>query len=982
MPDGGTRTREQDTETTGSTAGTTAADAPGPATLPGLTDPLQSPLLSASLPGLDPVGGPVLGGRPSTFGSWDATLKKRPSLGTPDEGMDWMEGQYHEDLFGDKVTLNTGAASYSGADGTALSLSESKGISYTQPGSGDGAKTTYGIGPGGMTFGSTHQVQGPGMDKPADAGFSTTLGPSGVKTKLMTGTGSAYDVSLGSTTSLGVTRQDKSGFSLGYDSKKSEVTGGIKTSKGFNLYGSIGSTGGSLGLGNKKMGISGHYHNDGTTLDAGGGLYYKGIGANFDYHSVTDKETALSPTSSPLLGGPATGSQLTNETGYSGGLGIKLLSGNAWMNDATTTGYLATPDASATDEEIAAQSERLKTQSSLGRDGLDRDALESGEAVMFSEESAAGGGGAVDAMGFLNYGYSGWSSDIDRGALAKRDDGTLVGSHTDGSASGGTHDYGALLGAWDATTGTTDHHERTVGVTSDGSPGTDAQVQDYAQNGYPGQTGGIRVGDEVFPGITIDHVSDVTSHGYDNEQDFLWGLGGDYTRHTSTTELYDERSLADGRGAVLTEQVVDSDAQGGHVLGIGNVGTETSSTTTSSAYVAGDPADTKKLRDITDAGQGSVALSDLKSGDQLSFSETKRTSDLDETSFTPVIGADDGTSTTRNKSTDIVKVDGGTVVTNHTDVTTTDETGVDVGWGLASSTSESEHGGSKTVVVVGEDGNERIQSVATSGTTDLQVGDKLDDGSVVQETSSSYGSSSSSSTSALWGASESNSSSSRNKDTHDQLTSTGKRSSVHVDAMDYANGSLFSTGHMATADIQAGPEGSSMQVLYGRGAAAGGQSSSVVGTTNLEPADMKAIADRYNEGEDAGAFWKRIALEAATAVYGASPKTAAIYRKVTSPEAFQGLDDATQASFVRAVISDIDDSNPFQAIALVELMEDPSLRTDAYSHLLEKLYGADEEGDGSLVAETWASFVMDQAKDDPGLYKQLLKTSTVKTSSS
>jgi hypothetical protein len=941
---------------------------------------------------LVPLGG---GGSPSWSTAYDASLGERPDGpkgGTtpkvsPSE--DLVNGKYTSTgTDGSKLSLGTGKGTFTTSGGSSTTLS-GKGVSHTQTGA-SGSKSTTGIGADGLTLGHTEQVQSP-TGSTFESGYKSTIGPDGLS-HTTTGNGSERTLTLGPqlgySTSTDVT-DSKTGATtqnkrfVGYDLESGDVSAGL-TRGGKTGYVSVGDGGVTVGGGTRTMGGSVSFKADEHTLDVGASAYYKGIGAGGSYHSVEDKPSETTHDDHAILGDDVMEHTSTDEIGWSANAGIKVVQGGGWSNDTSTGSYLVSDDPERTDEEQAEIDERLGLQSQLGRDGLELDQLDNGQGLTFSENDTGGGEIGVNALGIARYSYGGWSSDVEGGGLYKQEDGTVVGSHTRGTGEGSQHDYGALWGVYSGKTSFSSGHEGTIDVQSDGTGDNDALMEQYAQDGYgSGGTVGVRAGQEVAPGLVVQGVSDVDSEGYENTQKGLWGLGK-YERKTSDVTSSEEHLIDDGNGAIRTVDRVEQDQTGGHLLGVGGSSTTTTQTGGATAFVtdgSGNQEDFVRLQDMSDQGQEQLDLSQMKTSEQLSFSKYASVSEDDHQGTLGLESHDNNTTVSGNKTTDVIKVDGGTQVHNQASGQRSGSEDDEVLWGYTQSSSSSSQSGSKSVVVQGADGSTAVQDVAQTGQTDLELGQQLDDGTVVTQTSSSQQATSSDSSSLGWGLIEDSSYKTMSKEESGTLVDGGSQHEVKMGAGELKSDGDVTKGSKIAGTVKTGPDGNHLSMQYMQGASTGGAAVATLAKTELEPTDLKAISTRYNEGDDAAAFWGKLAREAALAVMKASPELAKLFYKVNSPEAFQKLTAPQQEAFVKGVLKDIDDSNPFEVIAVIELMGDEGDQAESYSAMMERIYREDEDGNGSLVAEKYAAFVGSQASVDMGLYKQLKGKANVTTRS-
>lgn len=887
---------------------------------------------------------------------------------------------------GSKLSLGTSQGTFTTPSGTSTTLS-GKGVSQTRTDAAGGKRTT-GVGTDGLTVGHTEKVASP-TGSTHDSGYKSTLGADGL-THTTLGDGSQRTLTLGpklgyatstdvTDGTTGATSQNKRFAS--YDLESGDVSAGL-TSGGKTGYVSVGDNGVTVGGGTRRYGGSVSFKADEHTLDVGASGYFSGVGAGGSYHSVEDKPSETTHQQHAILGDDVTEHTTTDEIGWSANAGVKIVHGGGWSNDVSTGSYLVSDDPERTEQEQAEVEQRLGQQAQLGRDGLELDQLGDGQGLTFSETDTGGGEVGVNGFGIARYSYGGWSSDIEGGGLYKQEDGAVVGSHTRGTAEGSQHDYGALWGVYSGKTSFSSGHQGTIDVQSDGAGGNDALMEQYAQNGYGnGGTYGVRAGQQVAPGLVVQGVSDVDFEGYQNTQKALWGLGK-YDSSTHAVTSTDEHLIDDGAGAVRSVDQVQQDQTGGRLLGVHGTSTTTTQAGGSSGFLtdgSGDPADFLRLQGMADQGQSQLDLSNMKSNEQLSFSKYATVDEQDESGAIGLESQGSRSTVSANKSTDVIKVDGATLVHNQQGGArqSSDESD-SLLWGTQSTHCASQSG-SQSVVVQGADGSTAVQQVAQTGETELELGQQLDDGTVVTQTGSSQQLTTSDSSSIGWGLSDTSSYKTMSKEQSGKLVEGGSEHDVSMGVGQLKTDDGLTKGSKISGTVKTGPDGNHLSMQYLQGASAGGQAVATLAKTELDPTDLKAISTRYNEGEDAVAFWSKLAREAALAVMKTSPELAKLFYKVNSPAAFQKLTGPQQEAFVKGVLKDIDDSNPFEVIAVIELMGDEGAQAESYSAMMERVYRADEDGNGSLVAEKYAAFVGSQASVDLKLYKQLVGGSAVQT---
>ena len=637
---------------------------------------------------------------------------------------------------GEKGVTGTLGGSQDGKPATTTVALGSDGIGYTRRTAHDDAiigtnavERSVGLGEKGLTFGYKESNSADPDGKNAISG-NLGINTNGVSASGRLGK-AGVDLQLGKTSQVGITNSNGTGGSLGYDSEKGEVIVG-------GTYGdwkgqvNIGKTGGTVALGNKQYGGSATLKLDEHTVDVGASGYFAGFGAGAGYHSVTDKES-IDRGSNTMLGQDAVGMTNLNETGWNADVGIKVVNGGVFSNDASTTSF-ATTHFNPNDPASVQRAQALREQSKRGKDGMDFDKLQKGESVAFGEADGGGFNAGVNALGIARYGYSRNSTDIDNGSIARRDNGELVASHTTGDAVQSAHDYGALWGVYGGKTAFTSGTENTVGVSSSDEAHKAALLQ-YAKDGKDIDASAVRAGDEVVDGVKVDHTRKATQAGYSNDQSFVFGVGS-YNHTSNDVQVKEERLIDGGGGALTTSTQIADRSTGGQVLGVGHTSSSSDVTTSSSAFAGANKdgqtkeqnaADFKRLQSMADKGASGVELSKMKSGETIALDKAASTTATGKT--TTVAKAASSTSTTQKASSggqEVTRLGSGATLRQSGNKEVTSKAEEDILWGLSSSTNTQTSRLSGTVQVTGGGGElQTLQRMVKAGVVTQGAYDKV-----------------------------------------------------------------------------------------------------------------------------------------------------------------------------------------------------------------------------------------------------------------
>jgi hypothetical protein len=1006
----------------------------------------SAPPVSATAP-FDPLQGNVLGDplgvaptaptvqkastKPEWSTSWNAALEKKPDA--PSEPEDPNAPKRERNLLDGDATFRSGGGTAKGgqtskvgvdkfetghADGRTFALND-KGVELGRNSADGISTTTFGLGNEGATF----------ARKSADPNSKQS-----------------FTLGVGKKSSIGYTNANGTGGSVGFDAEKGQVNIGGSYG-GYKGQLDVGKNGGTLALGNKDFGGSATLKMDEHTLDIGASGYYAGFGAGVGYHGVTDKRSATMGEHNSVLGTAASGVTTTNETGWNANVGIKIVNGGAFSNDVSTTSFATADDGAADPKARAARAKALEAQANKGKDGMSFSTLQNGETTAFSEADGGGFDVGVNALGIARYGYSRSATDIDNGAIGKRSDGTMVASHTAGYDVASSHDYGALWGVYGGKTGSSSANESTMGVSSKDANSA-ALLEKFAKDGkeIEHQALGLDVGDDITPGITVDHTRSVERSGYTNEQSAVFGLGA--YNHASNEITAREAALIDGgSGAQKSTTQVKSSETGGSVLGVGGSSAATDVASSSTVFTgankqgqtdAENKADFARLKTMTDKGADAVDIKSMKSSEVVAYNKSTNKEKVG-TVHAPIGSAKEtGTkSAGTTSSMEVQKFGSGAAVKQTVGKEWANKDESSTLWGLSSSSSNQGAKVSGTVQVAGAtseintlekfvksgiltqgaldkvkakdneiaawtatikdlkaEGNaykikyaeselarhkaerqEMVDTYALMASQQLKPGQKLD-GVTVQGTSSSLETSSGSASGSWWGFGTSRSGTQSTKLTaEDKLVKGGTQSRRTATLSQKEEINSDWKARSVYLGVTSGPGGSS--ITYSQ---AGNASDNTAGgkiKVDLASSDIKAIADKYNKGETAPAFWQRMAKEAAGATATASLK--AVFTVVKGPADFQKLTATQQQAFVDAVLLNVNDSNPFEVIAAVELMGLSDAKAEAYMKMFQRTMSSDTNGDASVLNEKFNDFLAIQAKTDPALAKALRSKATLST---
>lgn len=731
--------------------------------------------------GFDPLQGAILGdplldgGTPGSTAptaltkgdwapAWNTALDKKPE---DDPKPEKATDPARELALGDgELTLRTGGGAAGGgrttkfatdkfdtktADGSGFTIGE-KGVVSTFSGKGsDGVTTTgsLGLGSDGLSYGNTHKAvasdgtstsygskvalgekglvlsgasKSVGADGKAteDATQSIGISQNGLATSFKEGK-AGVDVQLGKTTQVGVSNAKGTGITGGYDSDKGEVIVG-------GTYGdwkgqvNIGKNGGTVAAGNKQYGGSVTLKIDEHTLDVGASGYVGGFGLGGGYHAVTDKET-LDQGGNAMLGPNAVGQTNTNETGWSGNAGIKLVHGGGFSNDVNQTSF-STTHLDVNDPKSVQRAMALRDASKGGKGKLSFDQLQSGESFGYANADGGGWEAGANAFGVARYGYNRNTTDIDKGALAKRDNGDLVASHTSGDAKQTAHDYGALWGVYGGKTGYSNANEQTIGV-STANPAAAKALEQYANGDGEIDASSVKVGQEIVDGLTVDHTRDLQQSGYTNDQSLAFGAIG--YNHSASDVSVTEAKLTQGGDGAVTQRLDQADrSTGGSVLGVGGTSSSTETSTSTAAFAgankegqskAENAADFKRLQDMSDKGAAAVDLTKMKSGETIALDKAASSSNTFKTAAPlKTAGGSNTVSSSAGSSQEITKLGSGASIrqTGNKEISTKAER--DYLWGLASGNTTNAAKMSGTVQVAGGGGDlKTLQAMVKSG---------------------------------------------------------------------------------------------------------------------------------------------------------------------------------------------------------------------------------------------------------------------------
>jgi hypothetical protein len=890
-----------------------------------------------------------------------------------------------------------------------------EGVKFTNSSTGadgvSGREGSVGLGPDGLSMSSSR----------TGANGKT----SGVDVSLGKKTGAT--VNINDKYSVGASYDKEKGF----EGNVSASMGNYKASLGYSQEKGV-----QAGLGNKTFGASVNAKFSSDQMDLGGSLYIRGIGGGGGVHKVWDRKDESEVEDDLLGKSKNVGNLNESGWNAEGGAVVVNGGGwsNDTNRTGTLQSDLATKG--KTPEQVAARQKELAAMSKGGSAGFDVTKLNKGEGVTDEVHDKGGWNAGVDALGIANYGYSSNSDDFSSTKLAKRENdvaaqntvGKSEGSQHDYGALWGVYSGKNTFQNTSSNTmtlsGGADQQKLIESYSKSKSVPNNLKLgQEIAPGVKVEQTGSVKQDQYANEQSLLWGLGKYKSNEQTTEQtDARLTHGGSGAAFNSSKEKVEGNKVSALMSSTSSDATQSSSSQSGFV-GAQKPGQSKTQNNADFKRLSA-MAQNQKTADVTkmkagetvgysksEGGSSSAAMSDLlsnakfaKSGSNWSSSQATKTErgvevqtsagkqNKSEQSSSAFLGASTSSATSEQSQASSITV---TADGNQADAMGT--LNVLIQSGLVPpvvleqvKSADDKIASTRSQIAAANRAKKPanyleaqlrlltttrqkiIDDAQASAATRVKPGQKLAGGAVVTQVSTKEEGSKSESESSFWGlGSDKSSNKSASRTKQSALLPSGKTSTklaiVKSDqARDGSNGET-STGRL---NVTSGPEGTQISMAYAKSAVVGDATKTIVAATNLGGGDVAAIAARYNEGQGAPSFWAKLGTEASGAVK--DPKVKAAFSAVKSPADFQKLKPAMQQAFIDGVLGRLDDSNPFETIAAIELLNGSEAKVAAY----EKMFGRIEStskggGPGAATAQYFKQFVDGQAKGAPQLQKQL-----------